>query len=155
MTMKRGPVSSSHPERPGQATIPPRGWPSSGGPDTRIRLLVADDDPRVLAAIGATIALAPDMVMVAAAADAATALACAERTDPWVALVDVLIPDAVTGLELVAGLAQEPGCGVVAMSVRSGFRQAALAAGAVAFVEKSGDIDAILDAVRSAAARRT
>lgn len=153
--MKRGPASPSHPARPGQATIPFRGGLSSGGPDTRIRLLVADDDPRVLAAIGATIALAPDMVMVAAAADAAAALACAERTDPWVALVDVLIPDAVTGLELVAGLAQEPACGVVAMSVRSGFRQAALAAGAVAFVEKSGDIDAILDAVRSAAARRT
>jgi DNA-binding NarL/FixJ family response regulator len=155
MTMKRGPVSPSHPERPGQATIPPRTRLSSGGPDTRIRLLVADDDPRVLAAIRATIALAADIFMVAAAADAATALACAKRTDPRVALVDVLIPDAVTGLELVASLAREPACGVVAMSVRSGFRQAALAAGAVAFVEKSGDIDAILDAVRSAAAGRT
>jgi DNA-binding NarL/FixJ family response regulator len=154
MTMKRGPASPSHPGRPGQATIPPRAGLGSGGPDTRIRLLVADDDPRVLAAIGATIALAADMVMVAAAADAPAALACAERTGPWVALVDVLIPDAITGLELVAGLAREPACGVVAMSVRSGFRQAALAAGAVAFVEKSGDIDAILDAVRSAAAGR-
>jgi len=38
----------------------------------------------------------------------------------------------------------------VAMSVRDGLRDASLAAGAVAFVEKGGDIDAILDAVRAA-----
>jgi hypothetical protein len=40
----------------------------------------------------------------------------------------------------------------MAMSVRGGLRGPALAAGAVAFSEKAGEIDAMLDAVRAAAA---
>jgi CheY-like chemotaxis protein len=120
------------------------------GPDLPIRLLVVDDDPRVRQALGSTIALEPDLVMVADAGDAGTALALAERADPSVALVDVLLPDDVTGLALVASLKRRPGCAVVAMSVRGGLRPAALAAGAVAFVEKESDIDAILNTVRAA-----
>jgi DNA-binding NarL/FixJ family response regulator len=124
----------------------------SYGPDRPIRLLVVDDDPRVRQAIAPTIALEPDLVMVAEAADATTAMALADSADPSVALVGVLIPDGTTGLALVRSLADRPGCAVVAMSVRGGLRHAALAAGAVAFVEKSSDIDAVLDAVRRAAA---
>ena len=101
-----------------------------------------------------------DLALVADAADAtaalalALALAPAERTGPLVALVDLLIPDAATGLALVHDLCQQPGCAVVAMSVRGGMRRAALAAGAVAFVEKGSDIDAILAAIRAAASAR-
>jgi DNA-binding NtrC family response regulator len=123
----------------------------SHGPDRRIRLLVVDDDIRVRQAIAPTIALEPDLLMVAEAADATTAMALAEGTNPSVALVDVLLPDDTIGLALVRSLAHRPGCAVVAMSVRGGLRRAALAAGAVAFVEKSGDIDAVLDAVRAGA----
>jgi CheY-like chemotaxis protein len=122
------------------------------GSDRPIRLLVVDDDPRVRAAIAQTIALEPDLMMVAEAADARTALALAECADPLVALVDVLLPDDVSGLALVASLNRRPGCAVVAMSVRGGVRAAALAAGAVAFVEKESDIDAILSTVRAAGA---
>jgi two-component system, NarL family, response regulator DesR len=130
----------------------------SYGPGRPIRLLVADDDARVRAAIGQTIALEAGLVVVAAAADAEAALVLAERTGPSVALVDVLIPDEAAGLALVhslaqrpGSLAQRPGCAVVAMSVHSGLRHAALAAGAVAFVEKAGDIDAVLATIRAAA----
>ncbi len=112
---------------------------------------MADDDARVRAAIGQTIALEADLVVVADAAGAAAALALAERTGPAVALVGLLLPDEAAGLALVRSLAQRPGCAVVAMSVHSGLRRAALAAGAVAFVEKGGDIDAVLDTVRAAA----
>ncbi|MGB6578834.1 MAG: response regulator [Streptosporangiaceae bacterium] len=122
----------------------------SYGPDSPIRLLVADDDARVRAAIGQTIALEAGLVVVAAAADAAAALVLAESAGPSVALVDVLIPDEAAGLALVRSLGRRPGCAVVAMSMRGGLRQAALAAGAVAFAEKD-DIDAVLDAVRAAA----
>jgi DNA-binding NtrC family response regulator len=118
-----------------------------------IRLLVVDDDVRVRAAIDQTIALESDLLVVADAADAATARIAADRADPSVALVDVLLPDDLTGLALVRGLSQRPGCAVVAMSVRGGLREPALAAGAVAFVEKGGDIDALLDAVRAASRR--
>ena len=120
-------------------------------PDPPVRLLVVDDDPRVRQAIAPTIALEPDLMLVGEAADAATAMTLAEGADPSVALVDVLLPDEATGLALVRGLDLRPGCAVVAMSVRGGLREAALAAGAVAFVEKAGDIDAILDAIRTGA----
>jgi DNA-binding NarL/FixJ family response regulator len=127
------------------------GSPDSNGP---IRVLVADDDARVRGAIGQTIALEADLVLVASAADAPAALAGAERTSPAVALLDVLLPDADSGLALVTSLAQRPGGAVVAMSIRSGLRSAALAAGAVSFVEKGGDIQAVLDALRAAASPR-
>ncbi len=123
----------------------------SSGSDRPIGVLVADDDARVRAAIGQTIALEAGLVLVAAAADAVAALALAESVGPSVALVDVLIPDEATGLALIRSLGQRPSCAVVAMSVRGGLGDAALAAGAVAFVEKGSDIDAVLDAVRAAA----
>jgi DNA-binding NarL/FixJ family response regulator len=128
--------------------------PPLHGSEMPIRLLVVENDVRVRSAIVQTIALEPDLVMVAAAADAATALVLAGSADPSVALVDVLLPDDVTGLALLRSLSQRPGCAVVAMSVRGGLRAAALAAGAVAFVEKESDIDALLDKVRAAAAPR-
>lgn len=113
-----------------------------------------EDDARVRESLAQTIALGADLVVVAEAADAVAALALAERTDPSVALVDVLLADSTTGLALVRSLAQRPGCAVVAMSVRSGLRAAAGAAGSVAFFEKSSDIDALLNALRAAAPRR-
>ena len=116
-----------------------------------IRLLLVDRDVRVRAAIHQTVVLEGDLTIVAEAADAAEALAAAARTDPSVALVDLLLPDTRTGLELVRGLSRRPGCAVVAMSERGGLREAALAAGAFALVDKSGDIDAILDTVRASA----
>jgi DNA-binding NarL/FixJ family response regulator len=115
-----------------------------------IELLVADDDVRVLSALGETIALEDDLSLVAVAADAVAAHAWACDRGPAVALVDVYLPDRPTGIDLIRALAARPGWVVVAMSVRSGPRDAALAAGAVAFVEKGGDIEAILRTVRAA-----
>jgi DNA-binding NarL/FixJ family response regulator len=125
--------------------------PAASRLDTRIRVLVVDDDVRVRVAIGQTIALEPDLVMAGDAADAVGALSVAEHGRVTVALVDVLLPDEMTGLGLVRNLSRGPGCAVVAMSVRDGLHHAALAAGAVAFAQKGGDIDAILNAVRAAA----
>jgi len=116
-----------------------------------IRLLLVDRDVRVRFAIRQTITLENDLAVVAEAADAAQALALADSTDPSVALVDLLLPDTDTGLDLVRSLSQRPGCVVVAMSGRGGMREAALAAGARALVDKSGDIDAILNTVRTCA----
>jgi DNA-binding NtrC family response regulator len=115
-------------------------------------LLVVDDDVRVRAAVADTIALETDLVMVGEAGDADTARRIADETGPSVVLLDVLLPDSDTGLALVTSLAQRPHCAVVAMSGRGGIRTSALAAGAVAFVEKAGDIDALLDVVRQASA---
>ena len=116
-----------------------------------IRVLLVDRDVRVRFAIHQTITLESDLVIVAEAADAVQALAMADRTDPSVALVDLLLPDTDTGLELVRSLSKRPGCAVVTMSERGGMREAALAAGSFALVDKSGDIDAILNTVRASA----
>ncbi|QMU73409.1 response regulator [Streptacidiphilus sp. P02-A3a] len=116
-----------------------------------VRLLLVDRDVRVRAAIHQTIVLESDLTIVAEAADAARALVMAAHVGPSVALVDLLLPDPRTGLDLVRALSRGHGCAVVAMSARGGLREAALAAGAFALVDKSGDIDAILTAVRAAA----
>jgi DNA-binding NarL/FixJ family response regulator len=120
-------------------------------PTGLITVLVVDDDPRVRAAIRETIALETDLLLAGEAADAVTALAVASAVEPRVALVDVLLPDVESGLELVQRLSAQPWCSVIAMSVRSATRHVALAAGAIAFVEKSDDIEALLSAVRTAA----
>jgi DNA-binding NtrC family response regulator len=137
-----------------QALSPDPAGTNEPQPGDLIRVLVVDDDPRVLQAIAHTVMLEVGMVMVGNAADARTALSIAQDARPSVALVDVLLPDKVTGLALVRALNQRPGCAVVAMSVRSGLREASRAAGAIAFAEKGGDIDALLHAVRMAAAPR-
>ena len=122
--------------------------------DRLIRVVVIDDDARVRAAIGKTLALEVDLAMVGDAASADAAVALVERTYPAVALVDVLLPDDIIGLELIKSLSQRPGCAVVALSVRTGLRHAALGAGAHSFVEKGSDIDLLLGAVRAAAGSR-
>jgi two-component system, NarL family, response regulator DesR len=121
--------------------------------DQRIRLLVVDDDARVRTAIGQTVAFETDLVLVGEAKGCADALALAIATGPAVALVDVFLPDEETGLKTIRGLGRNPGCAVVAMSVRSTVRSAALAAGAISFIEK-GDIEAVLARVRAAARTR-
>jgi DNA-binding NtrC family response regulator len=138
---------------PGEPVGAPRGADpdiARHRPGRRVRVLVVDDDARVRAAIGQTIALEIDLLMVAGATNAAEAMALAQSAKPPVALVDVLLPDATTGLALVRHLAQRQGCAVVAMSVGGGLRSVALAAGAIAFVEKGADIDALLHAIRTA-----
>lgn len=127
------------------------GKDQSSNPDGPIRVLVVDDDVRVLAAISQTITFEDDLQVVGEACDPTTATALAARTGPSVVLVDVLLPDDTTGLDLVRRLCQRPACAVVAMSVRGGLRIPALAAGARGFVEKGSDIDAVLSAIRHAA----
>jgi DNA-binding NarL/FixJ family response regulator len=115
-----------------------------------IRLLVVDDDARVRTAIGQTVALESDLLVVGEARGSVDALALALDTDPAVALVDVFLPDEASGLRLIRDIGRRPGCAVVAMSLRGAVRRAALAAGAVSFVEKD-DIEAMLARVRAAA----
>jgi DNA-binding NarL/FixJ family response regulator len=113
-----------------------------------IRVLVIDDDPRVLAAMSETIELEDDLTLIAQAHDYPTAIAATTTSIPEVVLVDVLLPDLATGLTLIRHLTGPMSYRVVAMSVRGDLGPSTLAAGASAFVEKSDDIDAVLNAVR-------
>ena len=142
---------ASQPGAPSEELGDGRAEPVPGGQGRHIRLLVVDDDPRVRAAIAQTVSGEDDLTLVAECSDAFGAVALAATCFATVALVDLLLPDQRNGLDLVRSLAATSGCAVVAMSVRGGLRRDALAAGAVAFVEKGDDVEAVLAAVRSAA----
>ncbi|QMU73039.1 response regulator transcription factor [Streptacidiphilus sp. P02-A3a] len=122
--------------------------PSAGNP---VRVLLVDGDARVRSALRHLIALEGDLVVVADAGSVDGALVAAERTSPAVALVELLLPDAASGLALVRVLATRPDCAIVAMSLRGGLEEAAVGAGAVLFVDKGNG--SVLDAVRTASRR--
>jgi CheY-like chemotaxis protein len=69
-----------------------------------------------------------------------------------VALVDALLPTLDVGVALVRRLAVH--VPVVALSLDGASRPEMLAAGAVAFMEKDGAVDELLDALRGAAYSR-
>lgn len=119
--------------------------PTQGTP---IRVLVADDHPAVLSGLVALLESAPDITVVAQAADGEAAVAAARRHRPDVVLTDVRMPGA-TGIEITPRL-RETGANVL---VISGFDLdasvlGALSAGADGYLVKSEDPQRILAAVR-------
>lgn len=113
-----------------------------------VTVLVVDDDPRVRVSLQHLLDQADDMHVVAVEPDQAMRLIAIYRAPADVALID--IPGANgTGLELVERIATTTV--VVAMGLRTSAAQEARAAGAFAFVEKDGDADDILAAIRAAA----
>ncbi|WP_114854446.1 response regulator transcription factor [Brachybacterium sp. YJGR34] len=129
-----------------------------------IRVVVADDHPAVRSGLVALLDSAPDITVVAEAADGDAALIAARAHRPDVVLTDVRMPGA-TGIEITPRL-RETGANVL---VISGFDLdeyvlGALAAGADGYLVKTEDPQRILaavrdvhrgDAVLSAAATRT
>lgn len=99
------------------------------------RVYVVDDDPRVQIALRHLLSTSDDLETTGDAADAD------------VALVDVLLPDLDRGLALIRTLAHR--LPVVALSVSTASRDAALAAGARRFCDKDGGTDVLLDALRT------
>jgi DNA-binding NarL/FixJ family response regulator len=82
---------------------------------TRPRLLIADDDPTVVAALSAQ--LRTEFELVATAGDAAAAIELAGQHQPDVALLDVQMP-AGGGLSATAGIRKvSPRTAVVILSV--------------------------------------
>jgi DNA-binding NarL/FixJ family response regulator len=116
-----------------------------------LRVLIADDDPRVRRALRALVEGERDLAVAGEAADAGGVLAQARALRPVVILLDLLLPRVEDGLALLPALAGWP---VVALSVRGGVRAAALAAGAVAFVEKGDTPEVVLAALRAAGEHR-
>lgn len=127
-------------------TTPP---PAEGtGAQPPIRVVVADDHPAVLSGLVALLGSAPDITVVAEAADGEAAVAAARKHRPDVVLTDVRMPGA-TGIEITPRL-RETGANVL---VISGFDLddyvlGALAAGADGYLVKTEDPQRILAAVR-------
>jgi DNA-binding NarL/FixJ family response regulator len=115
-------------------------------------VLIVEDDRRVLAALRALLAASPGFDDVTGTGSAATALEVARAQPPSVALVDLHLPDPRDGLGLLTALAGKLRIPTVAMSIESGLRAKALAAGAYCFVDKAGATDHLLAALRAAVA---
>jgi DNA-binding NarL/FixJ family response regulator len=114
--------------------------------DGPIRVLIADDDPRVRAALRTFLSAHPGIDVVAEADGATRALEMAREHAPTVALVDVYLPERNAGLELVRALA-DLDVPTVAISLEDGVRESALDAGAHQFLDKASVPDHLLGAL--------
>ena len=118
-----------------------------------VTVVIADDDARVRHALHALVETERGIVVVGEAGCTAEALEREQHLRPAVILLDLVFPTADEGLCLLHVLARERRRRVVAISIHGGFRQAALEAGAAAFVEKGAAPDVILNALRAAGTR--
>ena len=119
-----------------------------------IRVLVCDDVAAFRALMRYTLQEDPEIEVVGEAADGMAAIATAERLQPDVVLLDLTMP-ILDGIDAIPSLLRcAPGARVVALSGWGADRmgEAAREQGAVAYVEKTDDVQAIRAAVRAAAA---
>ena len=119
-----------------------------------IRVLVCDDVEAFRALMRYALQEDPDIEVVGEAADGMAAIDAAERLQPDVVLLDLTMP-ILDGIDAIpAVLRRAPGTRVVALSGWGAERMAdaALEQGAIAYLQKSDDVQAIRAAVRAAAA---
>ena len=121
----------------------------AGVDDTR-RVLVVDDDGRVRHALRALIASCQGLSLAGEASSAPDALQADEELVPDVVLLDLLLPSAQEGLDVLRHLVTR-GREVIVLTIRIELRRAALDAGAAAFVEKGVSPDVVLDVLRAGA----
>jgi DNA-binding NarL/FixJ family response regulator len=117
-----------------------------------IRVLIADDEPLLLQALGEVIDSSPDFEIVGTAANASDATRLAGDLHPHVALLDMRMPEG-GGIAAAEGIrTSSPATRIVALSAyEDPARIAAMrGAGAVAYVVKGAPADDILGALLDA-----
>jgi DNA-binding NarL/FixJ family response regulator len=115
-----------------------------------MRILLADDQPRVRFALRALLDRQPGMEVVGEAMDGEGLLAQAKEACPDLVLFDWGLTR-LAGIDLVSALREVcPNIVAVVISGRLRARQAALAAGADAFVSKADPPERLLAAIRGA-----
>ena len=117
-----------------------------------IRLVLVDDQAAVRQGLRMRLLLEPDMTVVGEASNGKEALALVQQICPDVVLMDIEMPD-MDGISTTALLrTMVPQSVVVILSIHddSVMRARAQKAGAMAFVEKRGSMEALLAAIRSA-----
>ena len=119
--------------------------------DRPVEVLIAENDPRVRAALRSFLSASPGLTVVADAGDAVTAMETARERAPDVALVDVLLPTPQDGLGLLRALTGELGIPAVAISIHGWVRASALAAGAYRFLDKDSAPELLVAALCAAA----
>jgi two-component system, NarL family, response regulator DesR len=115
-----------------------------------IRVLLADDEDLIRAALAALLGLEADLKVVAEASDGRAAVDAALAHRPDVAVIDLQMPE-LDGLEVTAELARTlPACKVVILTGhgRPPHLQRALAAGAKGFLPKGAPGGTLADVIR-------
>lgn len=118
--------------------------------DSRMRILVADDQPRVKYAMRVLLETQPGVQVVGEAMDVQGLLAETKANRPDLVLLDWELPGLATVDSLSALRQACPGLRVVALSGRPEARQAALLAGVDAFISKMEPPDRLLALVNGA-----
>jgi DNA-binding NarL/FixJ family response regulator len=117
-----------------------------------VRVLIAEDDPRVRNALRSFLSASTGFEVVGDAGTASTALELARERAPSVVLVDVFLPTARDGLDLLRTITGELRIPAVAMSIHGGFRSSTLTAGAYRFLDKDSAPEHMVAALRAAVA---
>lgn len=136
---------------PPQLHVPTAARPAPAGSVSPVRVVLADDSPEIRRLLRIALAGAGDIAVVGEAADGAEALAVVEAVRPDVVLLDVAMP-VMDGLDVLREIRLRYGDGVEVV-IWSGFSAAqvadrAEALGASAYIEKSGDVGRVIDALR-------
>lgn len=121
-----------------------------------IRVMIADDQSLIRAGFAALVSSAPDMTVVAEAADGAAAYAAAAEHRPDVVLMDIRMPGT-DGLSASQQITEDPALAAVRVLVLTTFESdeyvvAALRSGASGFLGKGVEPAELLDAIRVVAA---
>jgi DNA-binding NarL/FixJ family response regulator len=118
--------------------------------DRMIRLLLVDDQAIVRQGLRMRLLMEPDIVVIGEASSGEQAIELVYALSPDIVLMDVEMPG-MDGITATASLHANTSHGaVVMMSIHNdaNTRARAQAAGAAAFVEKSGTLDVLLTTIR-------
>jgi NarL family two-component system response regulator LiaR len=121
-----------------------------------IRLVLVDDQPGVRQGLRMLLTLEPDMMVVGEVSNGREALTLVQQLAPDVVLMDVEMPE-MDGIEAAAMMrADTPQSAVVMLSIYDDVstQARAQAAGAVAFVNKSGAIEELVAMIHQAVQHR-
>ncbi|WP_326692747.1 MULTISPECIES: response regulator transcription factor [unclassified Streptomyces] len=119
-----------------------------------IRVLIADDDPMVRTGVRTILGTAPDIDVVAEAADGHEAVELVRRHRPHVAVLDIRMPGGANGIEAAATIHETvPETRVVMLTTfgEDEYILQALSGGAVGFLVKSGRPEELIEGVRAVA----
>jgi DNA-binding NarL/FixJ family response regulator len=112
-----------------------------------MRILLADDQPKVRLGLRLLLEQEQGMMVVAEAADSGSLLAQAEESRPDLVLLDWSLQDSAAAEQLAALRQVCPQVAVIVLSAQPGAEEAALAAGADAFVSKADPPELLLEAI--------
>ncbi len=121
----------------------------AGQPDSRIRVVIAEDQVMVLDALAALLEMESDIAVVARSRDGKSALEAVLAEKPDVFITDIEMPG-MSGLEVAAQLKGRLPVRVVIVTTfaRTGYLRRALEAGAAGYLLKDRPARELADAVR-------